>query len=116
MQVIRGWINYFKIGSMKLFIKEFGAWMRHKVRVIILKQWKKAPTIVRNLTRLNILFKNGFNEESIYKVGYSGYDPYKRASLNLCNFILSPKVLETPNSKDNRRGLINPYAYYLNSI
>lgn len=115
-QVIRGWINYFKIGSMKLFIKEFGAWMRHKVRVIILKQWKKAPTIIRNLTRLNILFKNGFNDESIYKVAHSGYGPYKRASLNVCNFILSPKVLEMPNPKENRQGLINPYAYYLNSV
>ncbi|MBI9010108.1 MAG: group II intron reverse transcriptase/maturase [Tenericutes bacterium] len=115
-QVIRGWINYFKIGSMKLFIKEFGAWMRHKVRVIILKQWKKAPTIIRNLTRLNILFKNGFNEESMYKVAHSGYGPYKRASLNVCNFILSPKVLEMPNPKENRPGLINPYAYYLKSI
>jgi group II intron reverse transcriptase/maturase len=115
-QVIRGWINYFRIGSMKLFIKEFGAWMRHKVRVIILKQWKKPRTIIRNLTRLNLLFKNGFDEESIYKVAHSGYGPYKRSSLNVCNFILSPKVLEIPNQKDNRQGLINPYAYYLKSI
>jgi len=115
-QVIRGWINYFRIGSMKLFIKEFGAWMRHKVRVIILKQWKKAQTIIRNLTRLNILFKNGFDEESIYKVAYSGYGPYKRASMNVCNFVLSPRVLEMSNPKENRQGLINPYAYYLKSI
>lgn len=115
-QVIRGWINYFRIGSMKIFIKEFGAWMRHKVRVIILKQWKKAPTIIRNLTRLNTLFKNGFNEESIYKVAHSGYGPYKRASMNVCNFVLSPRVLEMPNPKENRQGLINPYAYYLKSI
>jgi group II intron reverse transcriptase/maturase len=98
-QVIRGWINYFKIGSMKLFLREFGAWMRHKVRVIILKQWKKAPTIIRNLTRLNVMFKNGFDEESIYKVAHSSYGPYRRASLNVCNFILSPKVLEMPKQK-----------------
>ena len=40
-QVLRGWINYFKIGSMKTWLKEeFGPWLRHKVRVIILKQWK----------------------------------------------------------------------------
>ena len=115
-QVIRGWINYFRIGSMKLFIKEFGAWMRHKVRVIILKQWKKPRTIIRNLTRLSLLFKNDFDEESIYKVAHSGYGPYKRASMNVCNFILSPKVLEMPNPKENRQGLINPYAYYLKSI
>ena len=27
--------------SMKGVIKEYGEWMRHKVRVVILKQWKK---------------------------------------------------------------------------
>ena len=42
-RIIRGWINYFRIGSMKTFLKnEFGPWLRHKVRVVILKQWKKA--------------------------------------------------------------------------
>jgi group II intron reverse transcriptase/maturase len=112
-QVIRGWINYFKIGSMKAFLKEFGGWVRHKVRVIILKQWKKAPTIIRNLRNISTKLKLGFTEEDFYKVGNSKYGPYKRASMSVCNFILSPKVLETPNKKDNRQGLINPYIYYL---
>jgi len=115
-QVIRGWINYFKIGSMKMFLKEFGGWMRHKVRVIILKQWKKALTIIRNLRNLSYKLKLNFKEEDFFKVGNSKYGPYKRASMNVCNFILSPKVLETPNKKDNRQGLINPYNYYLSKI
>ena len=115
-QVMRGWINYFRIGSMKLFLKEIGGWVRHKIRVVILKQWKKPPTIIRNLTRLNKVFKNGFDERSIYKVAHSSYGPYRRASMNVSNFILSPKVLETPNRKENRPGLINPLAYYLKSI
>ena len=34
-QLMRGWINYFGIGSMKGFLKEYGPWMRHKVRVVI---------------------------------------------------------------------------------
>ena len=37
-QVVRGWINYYRIGSMKSFLDEFGQWLRHKVRVIIIKQ------------------------------------------------------------------------------
>ena len=115
-QVIKGWINYFKIGSMRLFLKQFGAWLQHKVRVVIFKQWKKAPTIIRDLTKLNKAFNNGFNEGSIYKVANSGYGHYRRASLNVCIFILSPTVLETPNSKENRPGLINPYAYYSFSV
>ena len=40
-QLIIGWINYFKIGNMKIFMEEYGSWLRHKVRVIIIKQWKK---------------------------------------------------------------------------
>lgn len=115
-QVIRGWINYFKIGSMKVFLKEFGGWMRHKVRVIILKQWKKAPTIYKNLRKISTKFKLSFSHEDFYKVANSKYGPYKRASMNVCNFILSPEELETPNEKDNRQGLINPYTYYLSRI
>lgn len=39
-QIVRGWINYFRIGSIKVFLFKFGQWMRHKIRVIIIKQWK----------------------------------------------------------------------------
>ena len=37
-QIIKGWINHFRIGSMKMFIDNFGQWLRHKVRVIIIKK------------------------------------------------------------------------------
>ncbi|MBR2767631.1 MAG: hypothetical protein IKD68_01735, partial [Solobacterium sp.] len=34
-QVLRGWINYFRIGSMKQWLKnDFSPWLRHKVRVV----------------------------------------------------------------------------------
>ena len=54
-EIVRGWINYFRIGSMKLFMEEFGQWLRHKIRVIIIKQWKKCKTIYKNLWKLNII-------------------------------------------------------------
>ena len=39
---------------MKVWLRnDFAPWMRHKVRVVILKQWKKPKTIQRNLSRLN---------------------------------------------------------------
>ena len=37
-EIVRGWINYFRIGMMKQFMEEFGQWLRHKIRVIVLKQ------------------------------------------------------------------------------
>ena len=40
-QIVRGWINYFRIGKMKGFITKFGQWLRHKIRVILFKQWRK---------------------------------------------------------------------------
>lgn len=48
-QIVKGWINYFRIGKMKTFIDKFGQWLRHKIRVIILKQWKKLLSIYKNL-------------------------------------------------------------------
>ena len=44
-QIIKGWINYFRIGSMKMFIDNFGQWLRYKVRGIIIKKWKKLMRI-----------------------------------------------------------------------
>lgn len=44
-QIIKGWINYFRIGSMKMFIDNFGQWLRYKVRVIIIKKWKQLMRI-----------------------------------------------------------------------
>ena len=66
-QIVRGWINYFKIGSIKLFIDKFGQWLRHKIRCIIIKQWKKPRTIYKNLMRLNIACKCRFSDEEIFK-------------------------------------------------
>ena len=113
-QLIIGWINYFKIGNMKVFLEEYGGWLRHKVRVIIIKQWKKPNTIYKNLNIINVKFKNGFNEDDIYKVANSRLGWYKRCSMNVVNFILNPKVLEIKTKE--RPGLINPLEYYLNSL
>lgn len=113
-QIVRGWINYYRIGIMKGFMKEFGQWLRHKIRVIIIKQWKKSRTIYKNLSYINRKCKNGFNHESIYKVANSRLGWYKRSSMNVVNFILNPKLLEM-KIKD-RPGLVNPLNYYLRNV
>lgn len=112
-QIVRGWINYFKIGSMKNFIEEFGKWLRHKIRVIIIKQWKKPKAIDRNLQRINRAMKCGFSEEDTFKVANSRRGWYARANGDVVNYILSPKVLSMPNKKEGRPGLVDPLEYYL---
>lgn len=113
-QMVVGWINYFRIGMMKGFMEEFGAWLRHKMRVIVIKQWKKPKTIYRNLSYYNKKYKNGFNHEAIFKVANSRLGWYRRCGMNVVNFILSPELLET-KVKDGA-GLLNPLQYYLRNV
>ena len=112
-QIIIGWINYFRIGKMKLFISNFGEWLRHKIRVIIIKQWKNPSTIQRNLEKINSKYKPKFSFEDIFKVANSRLGLYRQCGLNIINYILSPKILETANIKRGRPGLVNPLNYYL---
>ena len=110
-QIVKGWINYFRIGSMKTFITEFGQWLRHKIRVIIIKQWKKTKRIYVNLQRINKRFKCNFTDEDIYKVANSRLGLYRQCGMNVINFIISQTVLAI--RKANRPGLVNPLEYYL---
>ena len=110
-QIVRGWINYFRIGSIKVFLFKFGQWMRHKIRVIIIKQWKLPKKIYTNLMRINKVFRCGFSDEDIHKTANTRLGLYKRCTGNVINYLLSPKVLGI--KKAERPGLIDPLEYYL---
>lgn len=110
-QIVVGWINYYRIGSMKGFLTEFGEWLRHKVRVIIIKQWKRPRTIYINLQRINKAFNCRFSDEEIYSTANTRLGLYKQCGMKTVNFILSPKVLAI--KKGDRPGLVNPLKYYL---
>lgn len=110
-QIVMGWINYFKKGNMKSFITKFGEWLRHKIRVIIIKQWKIPKRIYTNLERLNKIFKCNFTKEEIYKVANTRLGWYRRCGMDVVNYLLSPKVLAI--KKEERPGLVNPLEYYL---
>ena len=110
-EMVRGWINYFRIGLMKEYMEKFGEWLRHKIRVIVMKQWKKPKTIYRNLSYLNWKNHNGFSREEIYKVANSRLGWYRRSGMNVVNFIISKDLLE--NRIKDGAGLLNPLSYYL---
>ena len=110
-QMIRGWIQYFKISSIKVFLEEFGQWLRHKVRCIIIKQWKRPRTIYKNLMKLNIACRCKFTLDDIFKCANSRLGWYRRSTGNVVNFLLSPTVLGI--KKGDRPGLVNPLIYYL---
>ena len=93
------------------FLKNGGEWLRYKVRMIVMKQWKKPKTIYRNLSYLNWKNHNGFSHEDIYKVANSRLGWYKRSGMNVVNFIISKDLLE--NRIKDGAGLLNPLSYYL---
>lgn len=92
-------------------MEEFGAWLRHKIRVIVIKQWQTPKTIYKNLCYLNQKNKNGFDHEAIYKVENSRLGWYRRSGMNVVNFIISPDLVE--NKIKDGAGLLNPLNYYL---
>ena len=53
-QVIRGWVNYFKIANMKRIAQKLDKWIRRRIRMCYWKQWKKIKTKHDNLVRLGI--------------------------------------------------------------
>ena len=110
-QMIRGWIQYFKISSIKVFLEEFSQWLRHKMRCIIIKQWKRPMTIYNNLMKLNKTCRCNFTHEDIFKCANSRLGWYRRSTGNIVNFLLSPIVLGI--EKGDRPGLVNPLIYYL---
>ena len=53
-QYIRGWVNYFGMADMKNLLKGTDEWLRHKIRTVYWKQWKKTKTKYKKLKELDV--------------------------------------------------------------
>jgi group II intron reverse transcriptase/maturase len=53
--LIRGWVNYFKLGSIQVKLKKLDEWLRNRLRYCIWHHWKKPDRKRKNLIRLGIL-------------------------------------------------------------
>ena len=85
-QLIRGWINYFKIGSMKVLCERLDSSIRYRLRMCIWKHWKTAKNRAKNLMKL------GVPRWAAYNVAYYGNrmsgGVRGRKFLNQRNFLL----------------------------
>ena len=96
---------------MKVVIDKFGQWLRHKIRVILIKQWKVPSRIYANLKRLNEKLRYHFTDEQIYSVANSRLGWYKRSTGWVSSYLLNADILAM--RKGDRPGLVNPLQYYL---
>ena len=59
-QYIRGWVNYFGMADMKKLLQTTDEWLRHKIRAIYWKQWKKVKTKYKELKKLGVENENAW--------------------------------------------------------
>ena len=52
--LIRGWVNYFKLGSIQGKLKKLDEWLRNRLRYCIWHHWKKPERKRKNLIRLGV--------------------------------------------------------------
>ena len=53
-QVLRGWINYFRIANIKVLVHKLMMWIRRRLRMIKMKQWKTYKKMHKEMRRLGI--------------------------------------------------------------
>ena len=74
-QLIRGWINYFKIGNMKRLCKELDSRIRYRLRMCIWKHWKTPQNRAKKLMKLDV------PRWAAFKIAYCG-DKYASLAHN----------------------------------
>ena len=97
--VIRGWINYFRIGSMKTILRRIDERLRTRMRIVIWKQWKKSEKRYWGLRKLGA-------PEWMAKQSVGHGDHYQAVAKTTGLHLINKEILA-------RRGLLSCVDYYL---
>ena len=98
-ELIKGWINYFKIGSMKTLCTKLDRNIRHRLRMCIWKHWKTPQNRAKNLMKL------GIDKDRAKWTAYSGHRIAFICSKSVVNVAITNKRLAS-------FGLISMLDYY----
>ncbi len=98
--VIRGWINYFRIGKMKTNLKRIDGHLRTRMRIVIWKQWKTRQKRYWGLRKLGV-------PEWMAKQAVGFADHYQAVAKTTGLRKISKEILA-------KRGLVSCVEYYLN--
>ena len=92
--VLRGWVAYFRLTEVKGVLEELDGWIRHKLRALLWRQWK------RNHTRAKHLMRAGLSERRAWLSATNGRGPWWNSGASHMN--------ETyPKSWFDRMGLVS---------
>lgn len=98
--VIRGWINYFRIGKMKNQLIRIDGHLRTRMRIVIWKQWKTSQKRYWGLRKLGA-------PEWMAKQSVGFADHYQAVAKTTGLHLISKEILA-------KRGLLSCVDYYLN--
>ena len=77
--VLRGWAAYFKLAETRRALDERDGWIRHKLRCVLWRQWKRPYARARNL------MKRGLTEERAWRSATNGRGPWWNAGASHMN-------------------------------
>lgn len=68
--VLRGWVAYFRLTEVKGVLAELDGWIRHKLRALLWRQWKRVYTRAKNL------MGRGLSEQRAWQSACNGHGPW----------------------------------------
>jgi RNA-directed DNA polymerase len=68
--LLRGWVAYFRLTEVKGVLEELDGWIRHKLRTLLWRHWKRAYARARNLRR------RGLDEVRAWTSATNGRGPW----------------------------------------
>lgn len=52
--VLRGWMNYYRVANIKGFVRDLMSWIRRRLRMVKMKQWKTYKAMHKEMRKLGI--------------------------------------------------------------
>jgi group II intron reverse transcriptase/maturase len=92
--VLRGWVAYFRLTEVKGVLEEIDGWLRHKLRALLWRQWKRVYTRARNL------MKAGLDKLRAWLSATNGHGPWWNGGASHMNAAY-------PKSWFDRMGLVS---------
>jgi group II intron reverse transcriptase/maturase len=99
-QIVRGWVNYYKLADMKGFMTKMDQWTRRRMRMVTWKRWKKTRT------RFYWLKKLGVNERKAWEWANTRKGYWRVAGSYILDKTLTNELFK-------RAGYVSFLKYYL---
>jgi group II intron reverse transcriptase/maturase len=92
--ILRGWTAYFRLTEVKGVLEELDGWIRHKLRTVLWRQWKRVYARAKNLMRA------GIDEVRAWRSATNGRGPWWNGGASHMNAAY-------PKSWFDRMGLVS---------